>query len=142
MSKTRTGGCVCGAVTYRALGEPERVSVCHCTYCQRLTGSACGVWVSYLKANLELMGSPRSIYEHRSDESHRWMRSEFCPRCGTTVGCTFERGGPEIYSITGGTFDETGWIQVERHVWTRSAQHWMIMPSDVPTFEKGSQKPG
>jgi hypothetical protein len=33
------GGCHCGRVTYQADIDPERVSICHCTDCQALTGS-------------------------------------------------------------------------------------------------------
>ena len=35
-----TGGCHCGAITYEAEVDPGKVSVCHCTDCQTLTGSA------------------------------------------------------------------------------------------------------
>ena len=34
------GGCHCGNITYEAEVDPERVSICHCTDCQQLTGSA------------------------------------------------------------------------------------------------------
>jgi hypothetical protein len=33
------GGCHCGQVSYRAEIDPDRVSICHCTDCQTLTGS-------------------------------------------------------------------------------------------------------
>jgi hypothetical protein len=41
------GGCACGAVRYRVKGSPERASVCHCTFCQRRTGSAFGISVYF-----------------------------------------------------------------------------------------------
>ena len=34
------GGCVCGSLRYEVSGEPERIIVCHCHFCQRRTGSA------------------------------------------------------------------------------------------------------
>jgi len=35
------GGCLCGDIRYRTTAaEPIRVTVCHCTFCQKLTGSA------------------------------------------------------------------------------------------------------
>jgi hypothetical protein len=135
MSETKTGGCLCGAVSYRAIGQPERTSVCHCSFCQRLTGSAFALWLDFRKENVEIAGRPLLTYEHRSDESGRWIKLEFCPRCGTTVGCTFERG-PELYAIAGGTFDDPSWIRVDRHIWTRSAQDWVVIPPDAEQFEK------
>jgi hypothetical protein len=34
------GGCHCGFITYVAEVDPERTSICHCTDCQQLTGTA------------------------------------------------------------------------------------------------------
>jgi len=136
MEPSREGGCLCGAVRYRAQGNPARTVVCHCRFCQRHTGSAFGVWPTYLPEKVELRGA-LSTYEHRSDESGRWIRLNFCPRCGTTVTSTFEKGPGEV-AILGGTFDDTGWITVDRHVWTRSRQHWVPASAGVASFEKSS----
>ncbi|MDP9109023.1 MAG: hypothetical protein M3N23_08120 [Pseudomonadota bacterium] len=35
-----TGSCHCGAVAYRAQVDAQQVTLCHCTDCQKLTGSA------------------------------------------------------------------------------------------------------
>jgi hypothetical protein len=134
MSEVHEGGCLCGAVRYRATGQPVRATVCHCTFCQRVTGSAFGLWVTYRKDDVAITGDCKA-YEHRSDESGRWIKMEFCPRCGTCFGATFERS-PELRAQLGGTFDETGWIGVTRHIWTRSAQPWVPIPEDLPHFEK------
>ena len=34
------GGCLCGALRYRVAGDPRRTTICHCTDCQRRTGTA------------------------------------------------------------------------------------------------------
>lgn len=134
MPEVHEGGCLCGAVRYRASGPPVRTTVCHCTFCQRVSGSAFGLWVTYLKQDVAITGQ-FSTYEHRSDESGRWIKMEFCPRCGTSIGATFERS-LELRSQLGGTFDDTSWIGITRHIWTRSAQHWVSIPEDLPRFEK------
>jgi hypothetical protein len=46
---------------------------------------------------------------------------------------------PGTRIITGGTFDDPNWIKIDRQVWTRSAQHWMVFPQTVDRFEKSSQ---
>jgi hypothetical protein len=83
MPEIHEGGFLCGSVRYRAEGKPARVSVCHCTDCQRRTGSAFAVVAHFKQENLDVTGGPLSTYEYRSDESHRWIRLEFCLRCGT-----------------------------------------------------------
>ena len=40
MDKSRSGACQCGAVTYSFKGEPLFTYACHCTNCQKRTGSA------------------------------------------------------------------------------------------------------
>jgi len=46
---------------------------------------------------------------------------------------------PGVPIITGGTFDDPNWIKINFHVWTRSAQHWEVLPQNVDCFEKSSQ---
>ena len=136
MAGIREGGCLCGAVRYRAQGKPSRTVVCYCLFCQRCTGSALGVWSTFSPENVSLAGA-LSTYEHRSDESGRWIRLNFCPQCGTTVTSTFEKGPGEV-AILSGTFDDTTWITLDRQVWTRSKQHWVPLPAGVTSFEKSS----
>jgi hypothetical protein len=91
------------------------------------------------EANVEVTGGPLTTYEHRSDESHRWMRLEFCPRCGTTVTLKLERF-PGRCGIAAGTFDDAGWVHFERVIWTRSALPWMTYPVGIERFEKAASK--
>jgi hypothetical protein len=47
MAAPYTGGCVCGATCYRLTAEPLTLYACHCTDCQKRSGSAFGLsmWV-------------------------------------------------------------------------------------------------
>ena len=137
MSDIHEGGCLCGAIRYRTIGEPIAATVCHCTFCQRRTGSAFSSPVLFRMDQVEFSGGTLTTYEHRSDESGRWLRMEFCPRCGTTLTWTAERR-PGTRGIAGGTFDDPHWFKVARHIWTRSALHWISIPGEVERFEKGT----
>lgn len=130
------GGCLCGAVRYRVTGTPARTNVCHCTFCQRRTGSAFGFMAYFNKADVEITRGELKSYDHHSDESNRLLRIGFCPTCGTTVTMTVELM-PGTCGIAGGTFDDPGWLRIERHVWLRSAHPWIVVPSGVDSFPQG-----
>ena len=137
MAELNEGGCVCGAVRYVAHGDPKRVTVCHCTWCQRRTGSAFGVEVVFKIERVTLVGDAPRKYRHLSDESGRWLDQQFCSRCGTNIGIILE-AVPEIRTIAAGTFDDPSWIKPEkylfRYVYLRSAQNWSKIPDGVEQY--------
>ncbi len=49
-----TGGCLCGHVRYSANADPVFVGVCHCTHCQRQTGTAFSVLVGVPKPAMSI----------------------------------------------------------------------------------------
>lgn len=134
MAETHEGGCHCRAVRYRVVGNPFRAVVCHCTSCQRRTGSALGTSAYFPETDVEITQGALKTYEYRSDETNRWVKTEFCPICGTTVTWTAE-ARPGARGIAGGTFDDPNWLNFPLHVWTRSAQHWVAFPADVELVE-------
>jgi hypothetical protein len=135
MPQSHEGGCACGAVRYRVKRPPIRTGICHCTFCQRRTGSAFGIGVYFNQEDVEITQGVLKWYEHRSDESNRWLRMEFCPICGTTVTWTIELM-PGVRGISGGTFDDPTWLKMERHSWMQSARPWVIVPPDVDKFPR------
>jgi len=132
------GGCVCGAVRYVAHGDPERVTICHCTWCQRRTGSGFGVASVFRQENVTLTGHVPQKYRHISDDSGRWLDQEFCSRCGTNIGFTLE-AVPGMRTIAAGTFDDPSWLKPEKHsfryVYLRSAQCWSNIPDGAERYE-------
>jgi hypothetical protein len=140
MSEIHEGGCLCGAVRFRTKAQPERTVACHCTFCQRRTGSVLGLYAYFKEGDVELNGAPLTKYEHRSDESGRWLRIEFCPSCGTPVTHTAELR-PGLRGMSAGAFDDPKWFRVERHIWLRSKHPWFAPPAGVDTFEKAAPPP-
>ncbi len=133
MTEVHEGGCLCGSVRYRVVGEPMLAGVCHCKLCQRGTGSAFREVAYFEEVAVQISGALKA-YEYRSDEIDRWIRTEFCPTCGTTVTWTAEYI-PGARGIAQGTLDEPNWIKHQWHAWTRSAQHWIAFPANVELIE-------
>ena len=134
MADIHEGGCVCGSVRYKTKAEPQRVSLCSCTWCQRRTGSAMGISVYFMKDDVEILRGSLKSYRLMSDVG-RWLESEFCETCGTTVTWTLEFL-PDYRGIAGGTFDQpTFWYELERYGYTRSKPDWMQIPERLEIFE-------
>lgn len=139
MSNKHEGGCVCGSVRYVITGEPLRATVCHCTWCQRRTGSAFSVESAFNEEQVKITGGPLTKYRHISDESGRWLDLEFCPKCGTNIGFTLE-WRPGIRVIDAGTLDDPSWINADvcqmRYTFLRSAQRWSEVPDGADRYER------
>ena len=137
MTETHSGGCACGAVRYRVHGKPVFTTVCHCRFCQRRLASAFAVIASFDEKSVEVIQGELAECEHRSDESGRWLRMSFCPCCATTISHTAEVR-PGLRSIAAGTFDDSSWFAIDRHIWTQSKQPWVIIPPGVTSFLQGA----
>ena len=135
----RNGGCVCGSIRFKATGEPLRVTLCHCTWCQRRTGTAFGTEVVFNGEQVEIKGETLGVYRHHSDESGRWLNVVFCRTCGTNLGFTLE-AAPGIRTLPAGAFDDPGWIRAEdqafRHVFLRSRRAWSDLTPLVEQHER------
>ena len=133
MSTPLSGRCLCSSVSFRATQKPQRTLACHCTFCQRLTGTAFYVESIFPIEAVEFEGGEIRTYEHVSDTSGSRVFAHFCGRCGTTLGLTFERW-PEIRAVSRSCFDAPNDIPIDAHIWTRSAQSGVALPAGVDCF--------
>jgi hypothetical protein len=130
---------VCGAVRFKAIGEPLRITVCHCRWCQRRTGTAFGSEVVFNDRQVTVTGQDVRRYRHISDESGRWLDLEFCGACGSNLGFTLE-AAPGLRTLPAGSFDDPEWITAERyrfrHVYVRSRRDWSELSPRVEIYEQ------
>ena len=92
------GSCHCGAITYEAEVDPERVGVCHCTDCQVLTGSAFRVSVPAPAQTFRLLTGHPKTYLKTADSGAK-RRHSFCPNCGTPIAASADSDNPPAYSL-------------------------------------------
>ncbi len=134
MAAKMTGGCQCGNVRYEVTDAPQRVCVCHCTHCQRQSGSAFGMALVVNSADFWLTQGELKTYASTSDAG-RAKLGAFCPGCGTRIYHKPEwRKG--MLSVRAGTLDDTSKLKPDVHIWTSSKQPWITIPDDVESHEK------
>lgn len=140
MDQIHGGKCLCGNVKIFTTGKPLRVNACHCTFCQKITGSAYLVEPVFKMDQVKIEGPTVSRYVHISDESGQPINIHFCSRCGTNMSMTFGRF-PDVHAIFAGAFDNCDWFEVERHMFIRSAAKNSLLPPKVECFEEHRLKP-
>ncbi len=135
MSATFEGGCLCGNIRFRTTGAPLRTLACHCTFCQRMTGTSFYAESLFPIEAVEFTAGKARTYAHTSDESGRRVDVEFCPDCGTSIGLTFERW-PDVRAISRGCYDDPDAVEITANIWTRSAQTGVALPSGIDCFRE------
>lgn len=81
------GSCHCGAITFDADIDPEKVRICHCTDCQQLSGTAFRVMVPCSESDFHLRTGEPKIYVKMA-ESGRRRQQAFCGNCGSPIYAT------------------------------------------------------
>ncbi len=136
---THEGGCLCGAVRYAVKSDPTRVTICHCRFCQRATGSGYLVEPIFGKTDLEIIAGTPRVYHHRSTGSGKMVDVHFCDTCGTKLYLSFERF-TEVVGVYGGTFDDPNWFERSaknsRHIFLSVAQHGSVIPAGIDCYEQ------
>lgn len=130
-----TGGCHCGYVTYEAELDPQRVAICHCTDCQKLTGSPFRVTAVVPESDLKFTGEPPKQYR-KTAESGRGRLQYFCPECGSQLFVNGEGEASKIWGIRWGSIDQRMELKPQRQVWCRSSPAWLSQIGELPAREK------
>jgi len=137
------GGCICGAVRYGMLAPPLRVTICHCRFCQRATGSAYMVEPVFRLEDFRLMRGSPATYGHRSEGSGKMVTIHFCATCGTKLYLSFERFA-EVCGVYAGTFDDPNWFEISpdnaKHIFLDVARHDTVIPSGINTYQQHASR--
>jgi len=80
-----------------------------------------------------------ATYAHRSPAHGRTLTVQFCVHCGTHLSLLFERY-PGFQGLCGGTFADPHWFRPDRHIFTQTAQSWMVFPPDVACYRQHAMR--
>lgn len=128
------GRCHCGRFSYTAEIDPDKVSLCHCTDCQTLSGSAYRVSVPAPAETFELRGGEPTIYLKTAD-SGRQRAHAFCPECGSPI-YSAAPSETRTYSLRVGCLAQRADLPPRRRIWCRSALPWGTNVDRVPATDR------
>lgn len=126
------GGCLCGAVRYRATSAPLRGVICHCTMCRRHSGAPALAFVHFPASDFTWTRGRPTMYRSSASAGRG-----FCPDCGSTL-CMAEDILADRVLVAVGSLDEPQRVQMDDHVWTRSRIPWFEIQDHLPRFPTSS----
>ena len=128
MSEPRTGGCLCGAVQYDFDAAPIAAVHCHCSDCQKATGSGFATVFGLPETQLNLRGDTHLGSFSLTAVSGQQVTRQFCRECGSPL-FTLAENNPGFIWIKAGSLDDPHWLQPTDSCWTQSAVPWA--PADA-----------
>lgn len=126
------GTCACGAVRFRVTLPFETAGYCHCTRCQRRTGTTSSVNGRVPAEGFEVVAGADSIRTWRPPEG---QPKSFCAHCGGPLFSGDPERGPTV-GVRLGLIEGDPGIRPEWRQWVSSALPWDSIPDDgLPRFD-------
>ena len=117
-----TGSCLCGAIRYSVNQPITELRACHCTNCQKSTGSGGSVNAMIPSAAFKLLQGTPKRYSAVAD-SGRLLHRFFCGDCGSPLYSQRD-STPQNMSLRAGTLDQKDGMKITGNIWTKSARPW------------------
>ena len=114
---SKNGSCLCGEVNFTYKSEPGMFLMCHCTDCQKSTGSPVASIIIIPEDDFSING-PTSSYECEAK-----VTRSFCKICGSQIFSRIE-SAPGIVAIKTGVLDKQPNIKPNLVCWTKSKPDW------------------
>lgn len=135
-----TGGCLCGAVRFEVAAPPLTANYCHCTRCQRRTGTAASAQARIDGRSFRLLSGADSATAWRHPDGG--FEKCFCRECGSHL---FSRDpdDPAQMSIRMSAFDSDPGVRPSFRTFTAYAAAWEPIPDDgLERFPESRARPG
>jgi hypothetical protein len=120
------GGCLCGGVRFEVTEALVSSSYCHCTRCQRRTGTGASPQARVAPGSLVITQGDELVRAYEPDDG--WAKL-FCSNCGSSL---FSRNpdDPSLMSVRLGAFDGDPGIRPQWRQYVAYAAPWEPIPED------------
>lgn len=135
------GGCTCRAVRYRMTSRPLFVHCCHCTWCQRETGTAFAL-NAMIEADRVVLRQGEVEAVATPSNSGKDQKITRCPTCRIALWSNYSGSGDAVRFLRVGTLDEPRHFPPDIHIFTSTKQPWVVLPQGakaVPEFYRLSE---
>ena len=135
MSETFDGQCTCGFVRYRMTSRPLFVNCCHCTWCQRESGSAFAI-NAMIEADRVQVTAGEPVRVDTPSNSGKGQKITRCPKCHVALWSNYAGAVDAVRFVRVGTLNEPGRMPPDIHIFTSTKQPWVVLPPGMPAMEE------
>jgi hypothetical protein len=129
------GSCLCGGVTFEIKPPFTVFRYCHCTRCQKVTGSGHAANLFVPETQLAWLTGEALITRFDLPEAKRFA-VQFCRRCGTRV--PHKARGGDNYVVPAGVLEGDPVMRPENNIYWDSKASWYVEPQEMPKYgERG-----
>lgn len=126
------GGCPCGKVRFETSGEPITAGYCHCTRCQKRTGTAVSASVRFAPGGVRITQGEDLVASWNAGEG--WDKL-FCPECGAHLFSRDPESG--MMGVRFAAFDEDPGVRPRYRQYVAYAAPWEPIPEDgLPRYDE------
>lgn len=104
------------------------VHACHCTWCQRETGTVHALNAVYEAERVAHTATEPEIVDTPS-ASGKGQKIARCPKCKIAVWSNYPGAGPLARFVRVGTLDDPGRMPPDIHIFTSTKQPWVTLPA-------------
>jgi len=127
-----SGGCLCGGVRFEVSEPLLGALYCHCTRCQRRTGTGFSISALTAAGSFRLL-TGEDLVRSWDPGDGGWVKA-FCSRCGSQLFAANPEN-PELVAVRMGTIDGDPGVRPNAHQFTDYAPAWSPIPDDgLPRF--------
>jgi hypothetical protein len=121
-----TGGCLCGGVRFEVTEPPQAAGYCHCTRCQRRTGTAAAISTMVPPGAVRVTAGEDLVETYWPEDG---FGKAFCRRCGSALWSVSSEN-PEQLAPRMGAYDEDPGVRPAWRQFVASAAPWEPIPDD------------
>lgn len=126
------GGCFCGAIRFRLIGDPLHSLICHCTSCRRASGAPSVAWLTFDRRQVEFLCG-----EARCFRSSPGVVRRFCANCGSQISYETD-ASPASIDLTTASLDDPAAFPPSREVWVEDKLGWEALDDSLEHCARGS----
>ncbi len=130
--KRLSGSCLCGTVKVSVPDQFTYFGYCHCTECQKASGSAFSSFAGVRFEDMQFIeGSEEISYFEKSENA----TLGFCRRCGSNLFS--KRSDTRIFNLRAGVLNDQPSQRPTMHIHMNSNATWHTVADDLEQFEAG-----